>query len=593
MKNVLKLLTVFVVICFSSCQDWGKWDEPAGNQIYPTLEKLAVYTFEEEIDPEVIRLFAYNDGELPSLINDAERNSTVLHLNGGYARVNNPVAAVEVQNGVSLTFRMKQIESGLSQDLEGALFSFQNEDGTEKVFFTANGWLSYNGVDGEYEDNNPSGYKTEILSAGEWHYVALLIRSNGYAVFVDGEKMIDKEVTSFDFTKIVQSMATAPYLYLGYGSGVEPGEWLVDDLTIYRNQITDSQIKVPSEGGGEVDDKKYIIVGSEDYSSGWWSVFSDLVKMKGDQTTHYGFYNHTNGNANWNNWVLVLTNGKDRGETGYAEHFVLRADGYGWGDGSYAGDNIAHNFNFSDGSFTTDMKGAYVDLTVKRADKRIDVKAVVTATSGTVYTYTFFYEGDLGDTVGTFLTCEGAYLKIDPEAVFIGEAYTAGSYLVGPADCSAGWWSSFSKLSKLSDAYTTYPFVYTFYNNNNEGANWNNWLLVLTNGKDRGETGYAEYFVLRADAYGWGDANYAGENISASYDWSTYVSQMKGAFCKIIITRNGDRLDMTAKITTAGGVKLDDYTFYYKGITTTDIGLFLTVELASLDMRTVGYYPFL
>ena len=61
----------------------------------------------------------------------------------------------------------------------------------------------------------------------------------------------------------------------------------------------------------------------------------------------------------------------------------------------------------------------------------------------------------------------------------------------------------------------------------------------------------------------------------------------------IILRRSGDRLDMTAKVTTADGVKLGDYTFFYEGITTTDVGAFLTVEGASLNMRTVGYYPFL
>lgn len=592
MKNIFKLLTVFAVICFSSCQEWGEWDEPAGNQIYPTLEKLATYAFDEELETSTISLFAYNEGETPTLTEDAGRNSSVLHLNGGYARIDNPVAAVDVQNGVSLTFWMKQINGEQGQDLEGALFSFQSDDSTEKVFFTANGWLSYSGADGNYEDNNPSGYKTGILSAGEWHYVAMLVRDDGYAVYVDGEKKIDKEVPSFDFTKIVQAMASASYMYLGYGSGTETGEWMIDDLTVYRNQITDVQIKVPGDGGGEVDNKNYIIVGNEDFSTGWWTAFSDLVTMKGNNTTHYGFYNNTNGNANWNNWVLVATNGKGRSEAGYAEYFVMRADGYGWGDANYTGDNISHNFNFDDGSFTTDMQGAYVDLTVKRTDNRIDMKAVVTATSGTVYTYTFYYEGDIAESIGTFLTCEGAYLKIDPEAVFIGESYTAGSYLVGPADCSAGWWSYFSNFSKISDAYTTYPFVYTFINNNNNGSNWNNWLLIVTNGKNRDETGYAEYFVLRADAYGWGDGSYSGDNISASYDWTTYVSQMKGATCKIILTRSGDRLDMTAKVTTAEGEKLGDYTFYYQGITTSEIGMFLTVELASLDMRAVGYYPF-
>lgn len=579
---------------FSSCQDWGETDPPTGNQIYPKLEKLVTYTFEEDIDPTVIQLFTYNNGTKPTQVDDSERGGKVLYMDGGYARIDNPLNSVKVQNGVSFTFWTKQnVQTGedAKQDLTGAIFSFQNENGTQKLFFTANGWLSYNGIDGKYEKNNPSEYKTGILSPGEWHYVAMTVRNDGYVVYVDGEKKIDAKVTEFDFSKIVQFMASVPYLYLGYGSDTEPEEWMLDDLTIYRNQITDSQIKVPETGGGQ-EENEYIVVGNKDFSTGWWSAFSDLVTMQGNQTMHYGFYNHNNGKDNWNNWLVVLTNGKNRDETGYAEYFVLRADAYGWGDANYVGGNISHNFNFDDGSFVSDMNGAYVDLTIKRADKRIDVTAVITSKGGTIYNYKFYYVGDVASTIGAFLTVDGAYLEIDPETVYVGQSYTAGSYLVGPADLSAGWWSSFSDFTKIT-GNTASPFVYTFYNNTNATNNWNNWVLAITNGKNRGESGYAEYFVLRADAYGWGDSNYTGANISASYDFDNFAKQLKGAYCMIILTRSGNRIDMTAKVTTADGVKLGDYTFFYEGATTTDIGAFLTVELASLDMRTVGYYPFL
>jgi hypothetical protein len=311
--------------------------------------------------------------------------------------------------------------------------------------------------------------------------------------------------------------------------------------------------------------------------------------MTGNQTIHFGFYNHTNGSANWNNWLLVLTNGKAFGETGYAEYAVLRSDAYGWGDASYNGENISSNFNFD--TFTTDMNGAYVDLTIKRADSRVDVTAIITTTGGTIYTYTFYHEGVTTADIGAFLTCEGSYLEIDPETVYVGEQYAPDTYRIGPTNCSAGWWSYFSNLSVIS-GNTASPFVHTFYNYNNSADNWNNWLIVVTNGKDRDEDGYAEYFVLRADAYGWGDA-YVGDNLSYSFNWDTFITDMNGAYCMIILTRSGNRLDMTAKITTAKGVTLGDYTFYTEGITTSDVGIFFTVEGASLDMRTVGYYPFL
>ena len=97
-------------------------------------------------------------------------------------------------------------------------------------------------------------------------------------------------------------------------------------------------------------------------------------------------------------------------------------------------------------------------------------------------------------------------------------------------------------------------------------AKWCNWLLVCTNGKDREEEGYAEHFVLRADAYGWGDENYVGENISSTFDWSTFTSDMNGAYCRVFLVRDNNRVDMTARTRTANGTELGEYTFFYEGL---------------------------
>lgn len=565
----------------ASCQDWDKWDDPSGNQVYPTLAKVASYTFESGIDSAFQSPSYVGDTNL-YVTSDTKLDSKVLVLNGGYAYEENPLKSVTIQNGVSLTFWVKQTQG----DLSGSLFSFQNETGTQKVSFSANGWLSYEGASDSYELYNPSDTITGLMTTGEWHYVAVMIRSDGYSVYVDGESKLDVDVSDFNFSEIIQFMATAPYLYIGSNS---TKSWMLDDLTIYRNQITSTQIATPSKGGSGVDTSDYTIVGNEDFSTPWWTAFSDMVTMSGDDTMHFGFYNYSDEGANWHNWVLVLTNGKDRSDSGYAEYFVLRADAYGWGNSNYSGNNISADFNW--GTFTSDMNGAYVDLTIKRSGTRIDVTTKVTTKKGAVYNYTFYYEGVSTTDIGAFLTCEEAYLAINPSDTYVGNSYQANSYLVGPSDLSAGWWSYFSDYSTISGD-TDYPFVYTFYNYGG-ASNWNNWILVVTNGKKRGETGYAEYFVLRADAYGWGDSNYSGDNISASYNWSTFPTDLYGAFCKVIITRSGTTVNVTAKVTTAEGIHLGDYTFTYTGVSTTNIGTFLTVEAAYLDMRSVAYYPFL
>ena len=596
-------MAIFTALWMCSCQDWGESDPPAGNQIYPTLEQVTNLTFDDELLPEEIQTFAYEGGDVPFLETDNALGQ-VLHLKNGYARIFNPLNNVKVQNGVSLTMWVKQAipAEGEEQDLTGALFSFQNANGSQRMFFTANGWLSYEGVDGSYEDNNPENAKTGLMTPGEWHYLAIALTKDGYFVYVDGLKKIEKPVHSFDFSKIVNFMASVSNIYFGYGSDTQTNEMWLDNVKIYRNTITSKEWKAPNIGGGEEEDYgNYLIVGNEDFTTGWWSAFSPLVKMKGNNKMHWGFYNYTSGNQPYHNWVLVITNGKDRNESGYAEYAVLRADAYAWGlfgnsnDNANLLDEFSNNYNFD--TFTSDMSGAYVDLTIERNGKKLSVKAVTTTESGATYNYSFGYTTELTDEIGAFLTCEGAYLKIDVEQTVVGEVYEANSYVVGPEDCSAGWWQSFSKHTPIS-GNTEYPFVYVLYNKTSMISNWHNWIMVITNGKDRDEAGYAEYAVVRADGYAWGAFGNSNENadkvsISHTYDWTTFPTQMNGAYCRLAVERTGSTVTITAKIRTAAGESLGDLTFSYpNGITTSEIGSFLTVEQASLDIRAAGFMPF-
>ena len=109
-----------LTLCVGSCQDWGQMDPPAGNQVHPKLEQVANLTFDEEtLNPQEIQMFAYSEGEIPSLVIDPEFKQ-VLHLSGGYARIFNPLNKVKVQNAVSLTFWMKQ--AGPEEEDEDVLF---------------------------------------------------------------------------------------------------------------------------------------------------------------------------------------------------------------------------------------------------------------------------------------------------------------------------------------------------------------------------------------------------------------------------------------------------------------------------------------
>lgn len=292
----LAILTLFM----GSCQDWGQMDPAPGYQVLPKLEQVANLTFdEEELNPGVIQTFAYPGGDIPTLFTD-ETLGQVLHLPSGYGRIFNPLNKVKVQESVSLTFWMKQAvptaEEGeetpeYEQDLTGALFSFENENATQRMFFTANGWLHYEGADGSYNDNNPAEAKTGILTPGEWHYVAISVKNDGYFVYVDGLKKIEKPATNFDFSKIVQFMASVPYLYIGYGSDTETAEWYVEDFNVYRNTITNKEIAIPNKKpGGDAEE------GGEFYPG---QVYFNDFERENDGTTIYGSGSFTNFGGNF------------------------------------------------------------------------------------------------------------------------------------------------------------------------------------------------------------------------------------------------------------------------------------------------------
>ncbi len=194
------IMAAFTVLSFGACEDWGQMDPPAGSDVFPKLEQVSKIDFEpakkedeKGFDPTTFNYYAYDGGEVAVVESDNDHGQ-VLHLPNGYARTFNPLNSYKVQNGVSITFWVKQAlltdpetEETLDPDLTGALISFQSSDGAQRMFITANGWLKYEAVDGEYEATNPESVKTGMLNpTDEWHYVAISVRNDGYSIFVDG-----------------------------------------------------------------------------------------------------------------------------------------------------------------------------------------------------------------------------------------------------------------------------------------------------------------------------------------------------------------------------------------------------------------------
>ncbi|MCH5237129.1 MAG: hypothetical protein J1E95_04945 [Muribaculaceae bacterium] len=593
-----------ISVAVSSCDDWGREDPPAGNQIYPTLENVASFGFNEEegLDPAVFTLHANPGGMEPVIIDDIDRGS-VLELNNGYVSTSNPLNKVVLQNAASFTFWLKQPEIVyvLADDdeevahgpmstfiLDSPVISLSSESGDEVLFITPGGKLSFTSSEGSWSRTSMDNSE---LTAGEWHYFAAIAGDKGFELYIDGEPAVSDFPADFDFKKIVEFANSAPILSLGSAS--TEGNILLDDVTIYRNTITAKEIARPangSGGGGGSDADNWILLGEEDNSTGFWSTWADYLNLTGDGTIHYEFYNYNGGTtANWCNWALVLTNGLERGAPGYSEYLYLRADAWGWASSWDVG-TIEHDFIWDDNLFNIEMDGAYVTVDIIRKGTKVTVNAnVQTSTGGTRYE-TFTADNITTDVLGTFLTCEGSHLLINGNEVFVGQEYNSGENILGATDFTTGWWSVHSPNNKFTGPFSNWAVEFVNHNAGN-GGNWNNWLLVCTNGTWIGENGYAEYFVLRSDAWGWGATFDAGNTtMEQSFNWDTYVADMKDCKVKLLFSYDGDMLKMVCHQTKADGEEMPVYKFTSAGMPA-PIGLFFTVELAWLDFSRIGYYP--
>lgn len=600
MKIIKSVIVAVGTLLIASCSpDWGEADPPAGNQTKASREVVGTFAFEYSDDKplfsDVARTFT---NKVCEVVEDETLGSNVLHLDSGYVQIPNPLNNVELQDGAAVTMWVNLS----SLDLEKAIFSFgYGESDSAKFYLTPNAGIVYS-KPGQLEslnidENNPVNIKTGAMTAGGWHFLALQVADDGYQIYVDGELKANQtqqkasRPTDFRYKTLVDFLNRAPYLYIGAGADMLMSEAWYDDITVIRNHMQKSDWnKKPGSGGGDEkqDNKIYIPVGTPDCSAAWWTEFSDYFTIPAGQTFHTRFINHTSGANNWNNWNLVLATDDIRGGSAYSEYFALRSDLYGWGDANFSIDNITNEGYGDWEAFKQDMEGAVVDLTVERAGAEVKVTATATAKSGNVYKEMYHQTcGDGTQKIRAFLAVDGSYLEIDPEETYVGYSFKSGSNLVGAADCTAAFFGPKSDFYPVESGSSV---VFHFINNNTgSGSNWNNWILCGSNVAN-GEAGYTEYFVLRADAYGWGDSNYNVGNITSGFNWDTFVSDMHGADCFIKAGVTGGEASISTKQRTAEGVVMPAYTYHQT--VTGNTGFFLTVEQASLDLMSVGYYPY-
>lgn len=151
----------------------------------------------------------------------------------------------------------------------------------------------------------------------------------------------------------------------------------------------------------------------------------------------------------------------------------------------------------------------------------------------------------------------------------------------GTPELTDAFWTEFSENYTLKEGNTAH---FQFYSNTDRQNNWDNWILVAAN-SPLGSDGYAEFFVLRADNYGWGTC-YNGSLLTNDFNWNSFVDDMYGAYVDMYVTYKNGIVSMNATIETLpepGNVSSTyHYGFTAQGVTGDEITLFFTEEHAQL-----------
>ena len=140
---------------------------------------------------------------------------------------------------------------------------------------------------------------------------------------------------------------------------------------------------------------------------------------------------------------------------------------------------------------------------------------------------------------------------------------------LGTEDCTAAWWSVFTKDVKVP-AGETYQIDFTNYSS--MANNWNNFVVILRN------TNLQEYAVVRADYFGWGAGYDGNTNLLVGgypkdwegWNWDEWRVAMNGAKVSLYITNiNNGTADVQAVIKGTDGTT---YKLYYLNIKAVEPG---------------------
>lgn len=291
-----------------------------------------------------------------------------------------------------------------------------------------------------------------IVCTGEEQTGATGTKTAGAQFYVDGVMLYDSQANYSNnaYFEYTWDASLAPnlmkpgdseyesYFGINYWDTVFKG--FVDDLYVYDTALTPGQVAslyalgdasvatAAPEGGAEEPEAEAptfeitgTAVGAEDLSTGFWGAHSETWEVAEGETVSKTFVNwHGAEASNWNNFVVVLQNVADAhsadDNADYAEYAVVRSDNYGWlGEQNTAnnledlGWTVESDWNWD--TFSADMQGATVEVSVTNNGDTADIVCDVTTASGDKHQQKYAGIAVSGD-VYFCLTVDGCCLDI-------------------------------------------------------------------------------------------------------------------------------------------------------------------------------------
>ena len=199
--------------------------------------------------------------------------------------------------------------------------------------------------------------------------------------------------------------------------------------------------------------------------------------------------------------------------------------------------------------------------------------------------YSIDAPSDLQSRIDSIAAANAAQNRGDTTKLIIATA------IVGAEDNSAAWWTAFSDYFTIP----TNKLLHLEFVNHGTGVNnWNNWNLAVTNEiADRTGAGYKEYFVLRSDAYGWGNPDFNLKMITHNYPdtdgdgdiWNDFRTTMQGARVTLEVDHSATgNVFVTATAVGKNGTELV-MTYNQPVSATADIVAFLVCDGSYFEMK--------